>query len=397
MNLTTLSASLSNFSSSTACEAPWSFPRSLQSDMPARFIKLAASVMCLRPRAYTDNMLAKPVPLPPSARHNTRMELSRPFVRLPLSFDATRLADEVGRMPATAWMPHPSGLAGNSAVALISRDGGENDEFNGAMATTAHLAQAPYHQQVLASFDEVLARSRLMKLAAGCEVSSHVDFNYHWYSRVRIHIPVITNPDVTFYCGDEQIHMRAGECWIFDSWRRHNVINRSGEDRVHLVIDTSGSSRFWRMVHAAEQQIPEGLQEIAHLAFIPDQKVALRTERYNVAPVMSPGELDALVRDLIQDFENCPSNAPDLVITYKALLLDFSRDWRELWYEYGYQKAGWPRYRALIERVQESLHPERRALVTASNDVGVNPIIVQRILASALAADQHAAFVDQGN
>jgi len=80
---------------------------------------------------------------------------------------------------------------------------------------------------------------RLMRLNAGCEVSPHVDFNYHWYSRVRIHIPIVTNPQVIFYCGDQQIHMQAGECWIFDSWRRHKVINSSDQDRVHLVIDTA--------------------------------------------------------------------------------------------------------------------------------------------------------------
>ena len=147
------------------------------------------------------------------------MQLSRPFIRLPLCFDAARLAKELGDIDASAWMPHPSGLAGNNAVALISSAGGDNDDFNGAMAITPHLAGSPYHQQVMAGFNEVLARSRLMKLAVGSEVSSHIDFNYHWYSRVRIHIPVITNPQVIFSCGDEQVHMQAGECWIFDSWR----------------------------------------------------------------------------------------------------------------------------------------------------------------------------------
>ena len=64
------------------------------------------------------------------------MKLSRPFIRLPLAFDAARLRAELEAMPATAWMPHPSGLAGNSALALISRDGTDNDEFDGAMAAT---------------------------------------------------------------------------------------------------------------------------------------------------------------------------------------------------------------------------------------------------------------------
>ena len=69
------------------------------------------------------------------------------------------------------WMPHPSGLEGNSAVALISREGQDNDEFGGFMKPTAHLDKCEYHKQVMASFEEVLARSRLMKLEAGSKVS----------------------------------------------------------------------------------------------------------------------------------------------------------------------------------------------------------------------------------
>lgn len=295
-------------------------------------------------------------------------------------------------MGSTAWMPHPSGLTGNSAVALISRDGADNNDFDGLMQVTPHLDRTPYTQQVMASFNEVLARSRFMKLDAGAEVSNHVDFNYHWYSRVRIHIPITTNPAVVFYCGDQQVHMRAGECWIFDSWRRHNVINRSQENRVHLVIDTSGSSRFWHMVRAAEQSdngsvpLPEPLQ------YQPGIAPKLFTEHYNVAPVMSPGELDAIVQELIIDFQACGKNATELVVGYAQLLRDFAKDWRELWHLHAYQKEGWPHYRSLIENVKKQLHPEQRALVTASNDIGVNPIIMQRILNVALSVDQYDAF-----
>ena len=37
------------------------------------------------------------------------------------------------------------------------------------------------------------------------ELNLHVDFNYHWFSRVRIHIPVITHPSVIFHCGRERL------------------------------------------------------------------------------------------------------------------------------------------------------------------------------------------------
>ena len=233
------------------------------------------------------------------------MKLARPFIRLPLAFDAAQLAREAAQLEAAAWRPHPLGLEGNSAVALISRGGADNDDFGGRMAATPHLTGCPYHRQVMASFNEVLARSRLMKLDAGCEVRDHVDFNYHWYTRVRIHIPVITNPAVVFYCGDEKVHMETGECWIFDNWRRHNVVNGSGQDRIHLVIDLSGSSRFWRMVRQALQAGPgqgNGGDRFQFMPYEPGKQVDIRTENYNISPVMAPGEIDALVADLVREF-----------------------------------------------------------------------------------------------
>lgn len=326
------------------------------------------------------------------------MEISRPFIRLPYSFDAYQMAREIAEIDPAAWMQHPSRLTGNSAVALVSRDAGDNDDFAGAMSITPHLRKSPYLQQVLASFGEVLGRSRLMKLAAGSEVATHVDFNYHWYTRVRIHIPIVTNPQITFFCADDAVHMRAGECWIFNSWRRHRVSNKSNEDRVHLVLDTAGSSRFWETVRQMEALSPEqnknlGAADISCVQFQENVKAGIRCERFNIAPVMSPGELDALVVEIIGDFEDNRENDAKLVDDYKNMLLAFTRDWREVWLLHGYRREGWPDYQKLIDQVRAALHPNRRALVTGSNNLGVNPVIVQRILESALATDIYDQFL----
>lgn len=320
------------------------------------------------------------------------MKLTRPFIQLPLRFDAARLAEEAARLPDDAWLPHPSGQPGNLAVPLISRGGGANDAFTGAMAATPHLLACQYHQQAMAAFGEVLARSRLMKLQAGHEVGLHVDFNYHWHTRVRVHIPIITHPEVQFQCGDEQLHMAAGECWLFDNWRRHNVVNASPDDRIHLVIDLAGSSRFWNLVDSVQTLHPVADRErLRHLlrdvAYVPDRQVEIATEQFNIAPVMAPGEVDALVGELIRDFTAHPANDAALVHDYRKLLNDFARDWRQVWLRHGMQRSGIPRYQALIERTSAALHPDRRALVTASNDIGVNPVIMQRILRPALALE----------
>ena len=336
------------------------------------------------------------------------MRLSKPFIRLPYRFDAPKLAEEAAQFGSELWLPHPSRMRGNSAIPLISSGGRDNDSFEGEKRATPHLRRCAYHQQVMAGFGEVLSRSRLMRLDAGAEVGLHVDFNYHWTSRVRIHIPVITSPEVLFQCGGETLHMAAGECWIFDSWRRHRVVNGGSRERVHLVVDLCGSSRFWRLVERVESStgpangVPvggslhaspdgsshAGANEVGErfVAFEPDKRVTLRLERFSSLPVMAPGECAALIEDLIADYSDNPENDPALMRTYGTLLRGFARDWRELWSLYGLEPRGVPHYRALIEGTRQRLHPNRRALTTASNDIGVNAVFAQRVLNAALAA-----------
>src|SRR5882672_8179005 len=193
--------------------------------------------------------------LPGSGRDRPLMRLPRPFFRLPLRFDAERLRAEVDQVPAEAWARHPNVVEGNSSVRLISVEGTENDEVDGVMLATEHLRRAPYIRQVLASFGVVWSRSRLMRLAPGAEVPPHADINYHWYTRVRLHVPIVTRPEVRFSCGDQVVHMAAGEAWLFDNWRQHRVENPTPAERIHLVADTSGTAAFWQFV-LGSQQVP---------------------------------------------------------------------------------------------------------------------------------------------
>ncbi len=326
------------------------------------------------------------------------MKLSKTFIPLPFSFDAGRLAEEALALPPEAWMTHPNSFKGNSAVALISKHGGDNNDYGGDMRMTPHLAHCPYHQQVMTSFGEVLARSRLMRLEGNSEVSGHIDVNYHWQARVRIHVPLITNPQVIFHCNQDEMHMKAGECWIFDSWLRHKVVNHSDETRIHLVIDLAGSSRFWDMVRKMEPFDRDKDKEtiagmIDHIPYTEGKEIEIRTEKYNTAPVMAPGELAALVEEVIEDFEGKPANDPKIVQTYKVMLRSFAQDWREVWHSYGFEKEGWPHYQKLIGKLRGGLHPDRRAITTISNDCGVNVIINIHLLQSALAVEELDAWV----
>lgn len=269
------------------------------------------------------------------------MRLSHAFVRLPWQFDAARLTEACAVFGPNDWRAHPQGHAGNTALPLVAVQGDIHDDgVAGPMAPTPLLRRSPYLQELLAGLDVPIGRTRLMRLAPGADATPHVDIHYYWQQRVRIHIPVQTTPDVRFVCGDEQVHMAAGESWVFDTWRLHNVFNPGASERVHLVVDTVGSAAFWDVV--AGRAAPAGLT--------PKTSTPLRFESTNVPAVMSPWELEALWSDWLSDACGA-AQGPERALEINDQLQPLLREWRALWAQHGEQATGWPAYARLRDQL----------------------------------------------
>ena len=309
------------------------------------------------------------------------MKLAREFIRLPLSFDAARLAEEVQALPGEAWQSHPTGYKGNSAVPLISVRGESNDIFSGPMAETVWLKQSPYLRQVLASFQVVFGRSRLMGLAGGQEVPRHSDSNYHWFTRVRIHVPLITFPEVMFHCHDKAIHMAAGEAWVFDNWRVHRVENPSDGFRVHLVADTVGSSIFWAMIEQSLKHAPDQL-DTQLVPFRAQASPQLMLEQFNTLDVMHPGEMELLTEDLVADLlaSTGSPNSEELTRQFTSAVRGFYQDWKGIWCVFGSTRAGWSLYENRRDRLLAELQAIRQPLVLASNGLIAQRVMLARVL-----------------
>src|SRR3546814_2815244 len=100
------------------------------------------------------------------------------------------------------------------------------------MRPTPWLQQCPCIMQVMDALGATWGRSRLMRLSGRSQLAAHVDTNYYWQERMRVHVPIVTTPAVRFHCGESDINMGAGECWIFDTWRRHGVVNTRSEEHT---------------------------------------------------------------------------------------------------------------------------------------------------------------------
>jgi hypothetical protein len=310
------------------------------------------------------------------------LKLPSPFFRLPVRFDVERLRTEVEGLPADAWSRHPQEYQGNTAARLITAGGTQNDSVAGAMQPTPALLASPYLQQVLASFNTVWSRSRLMRIDGGGSVPLHSDTNHHWYFRVRVHIPVVTRPEVRFYCGDQNVHMAAGEAWVFDNWRVHQVLNPSPEARIHLVADTTGTAAFWRLVTQGQSENFERPHPNSRLiAFDPASRPTLMIERFNVWPLMPPSEVEQLAFDLLPDLAPVDER-PESVAAESAFVvavLEFCHNWRSLWHLHGDVPEARSQFENLAEVVRRNLRQLPPVRVASTGNLAMK-VVQSRIL-----------------
>lgn len=93
-----------------------------------------------------------------------------------------------------------------------------------------------------------LGRIIISRLLPGGEITEHTDRIYPAEAKFpnkippaqyfeRYHIVLKSQPGVVFKCGDEEIYMGTGEVWWFNNQLPHSVSNKSGSDRIHMILD----------------------------------------------------------------------------------------------------------------------------------------------------------------
>ena len=168
------------------------------------------------------------------------------YLQLPFFFDTGLLQQEVAALSGTDWLPHyqVKHYEGEwNAIPLRSIAGKTDDIIispiaNASYSDTVFLDNSPYLKKVLQSFCCPLQAVRLLKLHAGSTIKAHRDTELNFENgEIRLHIPVLTHPEVEFFLEGERMNLQEGECWYMNFNLLHSINNNSPVNRVHLVID----------------------------------------------------------------------------------------------------------------------------------------------------------------
>jgi hypothetical protein len=124
----------------------------------------------------------------------------------------------------------------------------ENKDKKFKLQDTAMRKEFPLVEKILDCFETEIHRVRFMNLKpGGGELERHTDqvdpdLGISNGKLMRIHIPIITNPDVEFTSWNTTgsktiVNMEEGHCWYLDIRKPHRAINGGTDMRTHLVID----------------------------------------------------------------------------------------------------------------------------------------------------------------
>ena len=116
----------------------------------------------------------------------------------------------------------------------------------------------PYMASVISSLALDLRLVRLLALEQGGVIREHSD-SFLSKRIVRLHIPIVSNPQVVMHVGGELCRWQLGELWYGDFSQPHSGSNNGSETRVHLVLDVSIDANLLALF--PEGQVPHALIE----------------------------------------------------------------------------------------------------------------------------------------
>jgi hypothetical protein len=112
---------------------------------------------------------------------------------------------------------------------------------------------------------ERLGRVMINKLKMGGRIYPHADTPAHADYWQRYHAVLQSSKGCNFRCGEETIHMEAGNLYWFDNALEHEVVNNGVDDRIHMIVDIRLSRPAVRGL-TPQRMTPDDQSEPKHAA-----------------------------------------------------------------------------------------------------------------------------------
>lgn len=109
-----------------------------------------------------------------------------------------------------------------------------------------------------------ILRVQLAELPPGRIIRPHVDLGI--LAQVhRLHIPLITHPDVQFIVSGKNFFLEEGVLYNLNNTVRHSVVNNSAIMRIHLMVDMMPQNLAKTRYHDSLQSMKEAIAMLEQL------------------------------------------------------------------------------------------------------------------------------------
>ena len=166
------------------------------------------------------------------------------MVRLPRTYDVARLHADLAALQHIQPVAQPGPYHAGEWKGISLRSIGGRQDTMPSMAgletyqDTEALGRTPYLKEILDSIACPKEVVRILTLPPGGHIQNHFDYQTNFqFGLIRLHVPIVTHPDVEFVVADQRCHWKEGELWYADFSKFHWVKNNSPITRIHMVMD----------------------------------------------------------------------------------------------------------------------------------------------------------------
>lgn len=285
----------------------------------------------------------------------TVSSLERPlFQQTALNLPLSSLLQEVAQWEDGAWSAQATGGLGKTeAIPLVSVGGTVNDDFAiaGPLHATPALLASPHLYRVLRGLGVPLGRCRLLRLPAQAETPTQADHSYHGWRYQPLHLPLITDPAVLWYCDDRPQPFGVGALWQFDHHRRYRWVNGSDRPALHVVIEVPIGTDTTALGLAGPIALPgdpvrdrDGVPSRDSLPLVP-----------YCFQVLTADEVHHLLGTLRQDLDQGQPRTPEAQQQLAVALDRFGQAWQRAFEHFGHDRRGELTYQSLILELKDAV------------------------------------------